>query len=147
MYREIYRADGLIPQSALPDRFSEDRCYATAIYYLLEHPEFSAFHRLNQDEIWHFYDGSPLRVHIINAHGQYACRKAGRDIENGETPQLIIDAGSLFAAEVEEAGSYALIGCTVAPGFEFADFVAPERKTLLKSYPQHADVINRLTRG
>jgi predicted cupin superfamily sugar epimerase len=146
MYREVYRSDGFIPQSALPDSFDDRRCYSTAIYYLLEYPEFSAFHRLNQDEIWHFYDGSALNVHIIDPDGNYSCRKLGRDVDNDETLQLVIEAGCIFAAELQAPGSYALIGCTVAPGFDFADFEVPEQDVLLKSYPHHADVIKKLTR-
>ncbi len=145
MYREIYRSSDLILKSALPDCFSGDRSYCTSIYYLLEHPEFSAFHRLNQEEIWHYYEGSPLTVHIIDHDGNYSQVKMGRDIENGETLQLVLYAGQLFAAE-SAPDSYALIGCTVAPGFEFDDFEAPSRQRLLESYPQYRDLILQYTR-
>jgi predicted cupin superfamily sugar epimerase len=146
MYKEVYRAEESIPGSALPERFGSSRCYSTSIYYLLEHPEFSAFHRLKQDEVWHFYDGSNLIVHIIERNGDYSCRRVGRDIDKDETLQLVINTGCLFAAEVEDAGSFALIGCTVAPGFEFEDFDAPDRKTLLERYPKHVDLIEKFTR-
>lgn len=146
MYREIYRCAETIPASALPARFGGDRCYSTSIYYLLEHPEFSAFHRLKQEEIWHFYEGSPLTVHIIDTDGNYVQEKMGRNIDAGEKLQLVLYAGQLFAASVAQQGSYSLIGCTVAPGFEFEDFEAPSRNALLESYPQHRDIIVQFTR-
>ena len=146
MYREVYRATEMIPESALPKRFGGARSHSTSIYYLLEHPEFSAFHRLNQDELWHFYDGSALCAHIIDPDGNYSRHRVGCDIASGEVFQLVLPAGHLFAAEVVEVDGYALIGCTVAPGFEFADFEAPDRTALLDAYPQHADMIRKLSR-
>lgn len=147
MYKEVYRAGESIPKSALPARFNGSRSYSTSIYYLLERPEFSAFHRLNQDELWHFYDGSTLLVHIIDPDGSYSCRRMGRRVDEGEVLQLAILAGCLFAAEVASAGSYSLIGCTVAPGFEFDDFVAPARAELLRAFPPHTGIIRKLTRA
>jgi hypothetical protein len=146
MYKEVYRSEESIPKSALPIRFDGSRSYSTSIYYLLKHPEFSAFHRLKQEEIWHFYEGSPLTVHVIDQDGNYFCKRLGRDIDKDETLQLVIYAGWLFAAAVDQAGSYSLIGCTVAPGFEFDDFEAPSKNKLLESYPKHAEVIQKFTR-
>jgi len=146
MYKEVYRSAELIPAAALPSRFGGDRCYSTAIYYLLEHPEFSAFHRLRQEEIWHFYEGSPLIVHIIAPDGNYTQVTMGRDIDAGEQLQLVLYAGQLFAATLAQENAYALIGCTVAPGFEFEDFDAPARKVLLETYPQHRSIITQFTR-
>ncbi|WP_159789360.1 cupin domain-containing protein [Sodalinema gerasimenkoae] len=146
MYRELYRSDEIIPQSALPDRFGGDRTYCTSIYYLLEHPEFSAFHRIRQEEIWHFYEGSPLTLFILTPQGDLSQQKLGRNFEAGERLQVVIRRGDLFAATVDEPGGYSLVGCTVAPGFEFADFEAPSCQTLLQAYPQHRGVIEGLTR-
>lgn len=146
MYKEVYRAKEIIPKAALPERFSGERRYSTSIYYLLKHPEFSALHRLKQEEVWHFYEGSPLTVHIIDKAGNYSRQTMGRNFDAGEKLQLVIYAGELFAATVEQKESYALIGCTVAPGFEFEDFEAPSRAVLLEKYPQHRDAIMRLTR-
>jgi predicted cupin superfamily sugar epimerase len=145
LYKEIYRSDEVIPASALPERFGGNRTYSTSIYYLLQHPEFSAFHKINQDEIWHFYDGSPLTIHIIDNNGKYFTRKLGRELEKGEELQVVICAGWLFAAETE-IDSYSLIGCTVAPGFEFEDFQLPTREELLSNFPEHTNVIHRFTR-
>lgn len=120
---------------------------STSIYYLLPGNEFSAFHRIKQDEIWHFYDGSALTLHIIDRDARHTTLQLGDKVEEGETFQAVIKAGDLFAATVQDNTSYALIGCTVAPGFEFADFEAPSRDTLLKHYPEHEAIINKLTRS
>ena len=145
-YREVYRAAESIPQEALPERFSGARCFATSIYYLLPGNEFSAFHRIHQDETWHFYEGSALTVHLLDAEGAYRTLHLGRDPAAGEHFQATIPAGTLFAATVDDAEGFALVGCTVAPGFEFADFEAPSGARLLDRYPQHAALIRRLTR-
>ena len=151
-YREVYRSAESIPADALPDRFDGPRCFATQIYYLLGSDEFSAFHRIRQDETWHFYEGSPLTLHTLGPEGTYAQVCLGRDVPD-EQFQFTVPAGTYFAATVDhaanagEAATYALVGCTVAPGFEFADFEAPPRADLLAQYPEHAAIIHRLTRG
>lgn len=147
MYREVYRSDEVIPASALPSRFEEDRAFGTSIYYLLQHPDFSAFHRIQQEEIWHFYAGSPGTLHIINPdNGALHTPTLGRDVAAGQTLQIVVPRGHLFAATVDTPGGYLLAGCTVAPGFAFADFEAPPRSVLLQRYPQHRALIERLTR-
>ena len=145
-FKEVYRSEEYIPNDSLPDRFPGKRTFSTSIYYLLKSDEFSAFHRIKQDEIWHFYEGSSLTIHIIDQRGSYKQIKLGRDFDNGESFQATIDKGDLFAATVNQQGSFSLIGCTVAPGFEFEDFEAPDRKELLELYPEHEAVITKLTR-
>jgi predicted cupin superfamily sugar epimerase len=145
-FRESYRAQEAIAQAALPPRFSGDRNFSTAIYFLLAGPDFSALHRIKQDEVWHFYDGSSLTVHVIDPEGNYSALKVGLNIEAGEEPQAVARAGCFFGATVNEPRSYALAGCTVAPGFDFADFEMPGRKSLLEIFPQHREIIERLTR-
>jgi uncharacterized protein len=146
MYREIYRSDERIPAAALPSRFGGDRCFSTSIYYLLRYPEFSALHRLRQDEIWHFYDGDPLSVCVLGANGACHVARLGRDADAGEQLQLVLRSGEIFGASVTGPGCYALIGCTVAPGFEFEDFELLGRQALLAAYPAHRDLILRFTR-
>lgn len=147
LYREIYRANESIAAKALPDRFEGDRPFSTSIYYLLEAPEFSAFHRIQQEELWHFYDGTSCTLHIINPEtGTLSQPTLGRDIPAGQQLQIVVPRGHLFAATVDDAEGYVLAGCTVAPGFTFADFEAPPRHLLIDRYPQHADLIIRLTR-
>ena len=140
-FRETYRSTETISQ--LPPRFPGPRCFSTAIYYLLESGDFSALHRLHQDEAWHFYDGSPLTLHLLTPEGVYSTRQLGRLV--GE-PQAVIPGGCFFAATVDEANSFTLAGCTVAPGFDFADFEMPPRDDFLRLFPQHRDLICRLTR-
>ena len=145
-YRETYRSTELISQDALPDRFSGQRCFSTAIYFLLPGEDFSAFHRIQQEEVWHYYAGGSITLHKITPAGEYSVAKLGLNIEQGERPQIIIKAGDYFAAEVSDKSTYALAGCTVAPGFDFADFDMPTRAALIQQYPQHQAVITRLTR-
>jgi predicted cupin superfamily sugar epimerase len=118
----------------------DSRPAMTSIYYLLEGNDVSALHRLKQDEQWHFYCGDPLTLHIIHPDGT-----ASQTTLRAEGPfQTTVKAGHLFGATVE--GDYALIGCTVAPGFEYADFELPSRAGLLNDYPEHRNLILRLTR-
>jgi predicted cupin superfamily sugar epimerase len=145
-FRESYRSPETIARAHLPARFGGDRAFATAIYYLLQAGDFSAFHRIKADEGWHFYDGVPLTVHVLGAGGTHSALKLGRDFARGELPQAVVRAGDLFAAELEGPAGYALVGCTVAPGFDFADFELPPRHELLARYPQHKELIRRLTR-
>lgn len=145
-YREVYRSAETIPERGLPERFPGPRCFSTSIYYLLHSDEYSAFHRIRQDELWHFYTGSPLIVHTLGPDGSYGQIRLGPDVRGGERFQATVPAGVLFAATVAEPGTFALAGCTVAPGFEFEDFEAPPRADLLARYPEHAGVIQRLTR-
>jgi predicted cupin superfamily sugar epimerase len=145
-YRETYRAAEVVPQAALPPRFGGDRAFATAIYFLLTGADFSALHRIKQDEVWHFYDGSCLTVHVLDEAGGYTSVKLGRNALAGEAPQAVVRAGCLFGATVADPHSYALVGCTVAPGFDFADLEMPGREQLLRQFPQHQPLIERLTR-
>jgi predicted cupin superfamily sugar epimerase len=145
-YRETYRSREVIPRAGLPERFPGDRAFSTAIYFLLEATDFSALHRLKQDEVWHFYDGSSLTVHVLDPAGDYSKIKLGWRIEQGESPQAVVTAGCWFGATVDVPGRYALAGCTVAPGFDFADFELPAREQLSKLYPRHQEIIGKLTR-
>lgn len=144
-FREIYRSSETIPRQGLPERFPGDRQFSTAIYFLLRGAEFSALHRIRQDEVWHFYDGGPVTVHMLDPAGEYSAATLGRDITSGETLVATIPAGWLFGATVDDPSSYALVGCTVAPGFDFDDFEMPGRDELLQQYPHQRELIERLT--
>jgi len=145
-FREFYRADETIPHHSLPSRFSGDRHFSTAIYFLLNETDFSAFHRIKQDELWHFYDGASLTIHMIDPTGNYSAVKLGKNIQAGETLVTAVKAGWLFGATVNDNRTYGLVGCTVAPGFDFEDFEMPGRAQLLEQYPQHRIIIEKLTR-
>jgi predicted cupin superfamily sugar epimerase len=146
-YRQTYRADLLLPKESLPTRFQGPRAASTAIYFLLAGDDFSAFHRLQSDELWHFYLGGTLVVHVIEADGRYSQIKLGPNLENGEAFQAVVKAGCWFASQVLDETSFALVGCTVAPGFDFEDFELAKREELARTYPEHRDVIHKLTRG
>lgn len=143
-FRQTYRSPEVVAAAHLPPRFGGDRSFSTMIYYLLEGDDFSALHRIKQDEGWHFHDGSPLTLHLISPEGSYSTRRLG--LGEGMEPQALAPAGWYFAATVDEADSYTLVGCTVAPGFDFADFEMPPRAKLLQAYPHLGTVIERLTR-
>ena len=145
-YRETYRATESLSPTALPDRFDGQRSHATAIYFLLNSESFSVLHRIKSDEQWHFYSGSSLTVHIIHPDGRYAPIKLGQNLSQGETFQAVVPYGCWFGATVDTPDSYALVGCSVAPGFDFADFEMADRDSLSKEFPQHTELIARLTR-
>jgi predicted cupin superfamily sugar epimerase len=149
-YRQTYRSDLQLPKNALPPEFSGPRPASTSIYYLLDGDNFSAFHRLRSDELWHFHLGAPLLVHVIETDGSYSKIQLGNNPEAGEVFQAAVKAGCWFASQLsplaKRDGAFALVGCTVAPGFDFEDFELGKRESLLQSYPQHRDLIRDLTR-
>jgi predicted cupin superfamily sugar epimerase len=145
-YKEVYRSAGTIPQAALGTEFSGDRNYSTGIYFLLTGSNFSAFHRIKSDELWHFYDGDMCKVYVIHLNGELEIIRLGRNIANGEVYQAVVPAGAWFASECSNPNGYSLTGCTVSPGFDFADFEMAERDSLINQYPQHAEEIKKLTR-
>lgn len=145
-FRETYRATGLIPGQSLPPNFAGgDRPYGTAIYFLLKSGQFSALHRIQADEVWHFYAGSGLTVVVISPEGEISNLHLGADLSQGQQFQAWVAAGAWFGAYVNEPDRYSLVGCTVSPGFDFRDFEIGERDTLLAQFPQHRDRIIPLT--
>jgi predicted cupin superfamily sugar epimerase len=144
-FAETYRAAELISKEALPARFSGDRSFSTGIYFLLENHHFSAFHRIQADEMWHFYAGGPLNVYVIHLDGSLEIIKLGANPDNGEVFQAVVPAGTWFGSKPDSESAYSLVGCTVAPGFDFADFELAEQADLLTTYPQHEQAIRILT--
>ncbi len=145
-FARTYLCDLKMPEEVLPAGFSGERPFASATYFLLEGKEFSAIHRLKQDELWHFYDGTSILIHIIHMDGRYEEIRLGRNIEMGERPMGLVPAHSFFGAELADTSSFALVGCTLSPAFDFDDFWMPARTELLKMFPQHEELIGRLTR-
>lgn len=131
-------------ESLGPD-YEGKRNYSTCVYFLLTSENFSAFHRIKQDEIWHFYDGSSLKLHIISELGVHKVHRIGCDLDQREVPQCIVPGGSWFAAEVIPENAYALVGCTVSPGFSFQDFELKTRKELTALFPDKKEIITKLT--
>ena len=145
-YRQTYRSDLTIVRSALPSGFNGDRAASTAIYFLLDGRDFSAFHRIAADELWHFYAGSTLVVSVLDPEGNHHELLLGDRPEAGEVFQAVVKAGCWFASRLKDEAGYALVGCTVAPGFDFADFELATRSQLLRIYPMHQQLITELTR-
>ena len=139
-FRETFRSDQVL---TLTDG---KRNTSTAIYFLLPAGVFSAFHVIRgADEVWHHYTGDPVQIHTIALDGEHRVELLGSDVQSGERPQIVVPAGTLQAA-VPRGTRFALCGCTVSPGFDFADFEMPDRTVLLGRFPQHEGVIRRLTR-
>jgi predicted cupin superfamily sugar epimerase len=141
-FRETFRA-GPLPFE-LPERGA--RSASTAIYFLLADADFSAFHRVRSDEIWHFYAGSSLELHLLDPERGYEHLVLGSGIERGERPQHVVRANVYQAARLSAPG-FALCGCTVAPGFDFADFELTPRAELASLFPTHSALIELLTRA
>ena len=141
-FKEVYRSEGFIPASALTPSHSGQRNFSTSIYFLLEGNDFSAFHRIKSDEIWHFYAGSSVTIYSIDHTGILHKHCIG----DGNNFQAVVRAGEWFAAKPDDEKSFSLVGCTVAPGFDFADFEMAKRDQLLKLFPQHRELIEAFTR-
>jgi predicted cupin superfamily sugar epimerase len=137
----------VISKEVLMGKFRGERNFSTCIYFLLTSGLFSAFHRIIPDEAWHFYDGSPLILHMISSAGKYSRAVIGRNIEKGEVPQFVVPGGTWFAAEVALENSFSLLGCTVAPGFDFSDFEMGRKADLSASFPEHREIIEKLSRA
>jgi uncharacterized protein len=145
-YSEVYRSDENIPESSLNKRYGSSRSISTSIYYLLNGNQFSAFHKIKSDEVWHFYDGSAISLYLISEDGNFEIKKLGINLEEKEVPQFVIPKNVWFAAQPDDRNSYTLVGCTVAPGFDFNDFELGDRNELLQKFPQHKDLIIQFSR-
>lgn len=121
------------------------RYACTAIYYLLEGKQFSSFHTMKSDELWHFCAGSSLTLHIIGTGGELSNIRLGKNIDNEERFQAVVKSGHWFAASVDDSTSYSLVGCIVSPGFDYRDWKLGNAQTLIKLYPQHKSTIERYT--
>ncbi|KEZ76104.1 cupin domain-containing protein [Salinisphaera hydrothermalis] len=144
-YRQTYQAADTLASTGLPDRYDGPRAAATAIYFLLRDAEVSHLHRLKSDEVWHFYTGDPLIVHVITPEGQHIEQMLGHDLVAGQAPQFVVPQGAWFGAEMAGSQGFALVGNTVAPGFDFDDFELADAAERIADWPQHADLIRRLT--
>ena len=158
-YAETFRDCGTIPDSpALSARgFSGTRCFSTAILFLLPTGAVSKLHRIVSAECWHHYLGDPLTVLQLDrsAPGHVRRTVLGPDLLGGQRVQHVVPGGCWFGAlltaedsscsAAERAFGYALVGCTVAPGFDFADFELATQEQMLAQFPDAADVVRRLT--
>jgi uncharacterized protein len=145
-YRETYRSGETFLKEALPGRYSAEKSFGTAILYLLTSDTCSALHRLPDDEIYHFYLGDPVVMLQLHPDGSSGLITLGQDIFNGEQIQVTVPKGVWQGSLLKEGGSFALLGTTVAPGFDFSDFEAASREKLVEKYPGHREIIIRLTK-
>src|SRR6187399_2077022 len=145
-YKQTYKSNEQVAAAALPGRFGGDRSFSTAIYFLLEKGNFSAFHRIKSDECWHFYAGDPLLIYIIEQNGEIKIISLGNDLEKGQSFQYVVPANCWFASRPASESEYSFVGCTVSPGFEFDDFELADATVLSTIYPQHKHIIIELCR-
>ncbi len=140
-YRETFRSEDKVGRDARGELLSA----STAIYYMLCDGAYSAWHRIRSDELWHFYAGDPILIQVIDANGELHTHRLGNALNDSSAEfQAIVHAGDWFAAELAEPSTYALAGCTVAPGFEFSEFELADIDSLGKTFPAHAALLARL---
>ncbi len=144
-FRETYRAGDSLAPPALGGRYAAPRSVSTAIYYLLTPTTFSALHRLASDEVFHFYAGDPVEQLQLHPAGHGEIVTIGNDLAAGQRPQVVVARGVWQGARLAHGGRYALLGCTVAPGFDYADYEDGARAILAAAYPQFAERIATLT--
>lgn len=143
-YSETYRADKFVRREGANGTNDAEgtRAASTAIYFLLANGAYSAWHRIRSDELWHFYAGSPIEIHSIDERGVLSTRKLGHALARpGTVFQAVVPAGHWFAARCCDPSTYALVGCTVAPGFEFSEFELGDAAALSEKYPLHRAMI------
>ncbi len=145
-FLETYRSEDMIKKDALRGRYKDDKCAGTAIYYLLTSDSYSAMHRLKTDEIFHFYLGDPVTMLLLYPDGSSEVISLGQRISNGDQLQAVIPRDAWMGAFLNNGGEYALMGTTMAPGFDYDDFELGSADELIKQYPEREDLIRRLTR-
>ncbi|RYG00126.1 MAG: cupin domain-containing protein [Chitinophagaceae bacterium] len=139
-FKETYRSGEVIETGA-----GKSRNISTAILYLLEDEDFSAFHRIQSDELWFFHQGQALEVLTIQ-NGKLVTILLGNDAAKGEVPQAMVPANIWFGSRIKNRTGFALVSCTVAPGFDFADFELADREELISEFPDLKEAINTLAR-
>lgn len=144
-FTETYASGEKLPASALPARYAGARPFGTAIYYLLTPETSSAIHRLKSDEVWHFYAGDPVTMLQLLEDGSSQSVTLGCRLDRGELPQCVVPHGVWQGACLADGGRFALMGTTMAPGYDEADFELGDRGALLARYPSQYQVIHRLT--
>jgi predicted cupin superfamily sugar epimerase len=145
-FSETYRSDETLNGQTLPSRYGSKRSMGTAIYFLLTAESCSVMHRIKSDEIFHFYMGDPVTMLQLYPDGTSKVVTLGSDLLQGQQPQVIVPKNIWQGSFIAPGGSYALLGTTVAPGFEFEDFEYGRRKELIEQYPSEKQKLIRLTR-
>lgn len=139
-FKETFRSNIVLERAS--DKSPKQAC--TSIYYLLEGVDYSGFHRIQSDEIWYFHKGMPLHIHVLNADGTHTVHELSDSVFGNLS--VMVPAGLWFAAEIPAKKGFTLVSCAVAPAFDFNEFEMADKQALLKLYPQHQNVIGRLSR-
>lgn len=143
-YCKTYESGLMLPTSLLSGRTGERSC-STSIYFLISGSNFSAFHRLRSDEMWYHHSGGALAIEILDENGEHRQQVIGA-VEQGYEPQALAPAGTWFGSHLLENHGWALVGCSVSPGFDFDDFEIGNRENLISEFPRHTELIKLLTR-
>jgi hypothetical protein len=148
LFRQTYSAEERIPRSALPGRYRGDKAFSTAIYYLLtsDADSFSALHQLPTDEVYHFYLGDPVEMLLLHPDGTSRRVVLGQEILHGQQVQFVVPRGVWQGSRLIPGGRFALLGTTMAPGFDETDYVGGDRQQLVARYPDQGELIRALTR-
>ena len=144
-YRETYRSKEIFSRTAVPEKYAEDRALGTAIYYLLTPATSSALHKLPADEVFHFYLGDPVTMLQLHPDTTSDVITLGHKIDEGQKVQVVVPKGTWQGSFLQEGGAFALMGTTMAPGFDFSDYTEGIRESLLLQYPEHEELIKRLS--
>ena len=136
-YKETYRSEDTLEH--------KDRNLLTSIYFLLTSENVSHFHRIKSDELWYHHAGSAVTVHTLDEKGHTAFQ-LGPDLLNGELPFYLVKKDTIFGSTIDSPNSFALVSCAVAPGFDFRDFQLFEQEELMELFPDHEEIVTRLTR-
>ncbi len=143
-FRETFRSEEGIEQTALPERFDGDRNFAASIYFLLESGQKSRLHVLKQDEVWYYHAGCPTKIFIFTKDGEFVEETLGDFASENPRFQVVVPVGAAFGAYPTEPDTYSLCGCATAPAFDFADFKFADAEELLARFPDRAEIINML---
>lgn len=145
-FRQTWKAEETIPQTALPERYNGPRAAGTAIYYLLEPDSFSEMHVLASAEVFHFYLGDPVEMLQLWPDGSGKRVVLGQDLSAGQLLQTVVPQGVWQGSRLVDGGQVALLGCTVSPGFDYADYASGTRDELTRRWPEWKEIIAKLTR-
>ena len=145
-FRRSYSSADVLPVSGLPERYHSDKRAGTAIYYLLtsEPDSFSALHRLPTDEVYHFYLGDPVELLLLTPDGKAQTVMLGEELLSGQHVQFVVPGGVWQGSRLLPGGEFALMGTTMAPGYEQRDFRLGDPGMLIERWPEHEELIRRL---
>lgn len=141
-FKRTYCSDNSFSGDLEKDPFPAGRPFSTAIHFLMEAGDYAAFHRIKSDELWHFYEGGPLELYLLQEPDRLEVIRMGKD----QLLQCVIPANHWFAAAPAAGSDYSLVGCTVSPGFDFRDHEMARADELLRTFPAQADIIRRYCR-